>query len=88
MFLTLRSGHGTSAEYRKDQLWVVGSVPELAQGPQTGVGDRLNRPWCMVVRSCWHGPNHEGRWAQAVLCYLIEVEALNRIRRGRSECRV
>ena len=61
MYLTLASGRGTSAEYRRDQLWVVGSTPELAAGPQTGVGDRLNRPWCMVVRSCWHGPNHEGR---------------------------
>ena len=46
---------------RKDQLWVLGSTPELAPVPQTGVGDRLNRPWCMVVRSCWHGPNQEGR---------------------------
>ena len=41
---------------------MVGSTPELAAAPQTGVGDRLNGPWCMVVRSCWHGPNHEGRW--------------------------
>ena len=40
---------------------MLGVTPELAQGPQTGVGDRLNRPWCMVVRSCWHGPNQEGR---------------------------
>ena len=62
MCLTLASGRGTSAEYRRDQLWVVGSAPQLATGLQTSVGDRLNRPWCMVVRSCWHGPNHEGRW--------------------------
>ena len=61
MYLTLTSGRGSSTEYRRDQLWVVGSMPELARGPQIGVGDRLNRPWCMVVRSCWHGPNHEGR---------------------------
>ena len=63
MYLTLASGRGGSSEYRKDQLWVVGSAPELALAAQTGISDRLNRPWCMVVRSCWHGPNHEGRRA-------------------------
>ena len=63
MYLTLASGRGSSSDYRKDQLWVVGSAPELALAAQAGIADRLNRPWCMVVRSCWHGPNHEGRWA-------------------------
>ena len=76
MYLTLATGRGTSTEYRRDQLWVVGSAPELAAGQQTGVGDRLNRPWCMVVRSCWHGPNHEGRCA-AQGCVLLSLPLLS-----------
>ena len=69
MYLTLGGGpHGRNQggpkpDFRKDDLWVVGSGPEL-QGAAAGrVGDRLAAPWVAVARSCWHGPNREGRCA-------------------------
>lgn len=68
MYLTLGGGPnggdrgGSKPDFRKDDLWVVGSGPEL-QGTAAGrVGDRL-ASWVAVARSCWHGPNREGRCA-------------------------
>ena len=61
MFLTLKSGLEKSAAYRKDDLWVLSTVPELSVPAQRGPGDRLARPFVLMARSCWHGPNNEGR---------------------------
>jgi hypothetical protein len=61
MYLTLQSGVQCSAEYRKDQLWVVGSRPDLDVPCQNAPCDRLAQPFTVVARSCWHGPNREGR---------------------------
>ncbi|BDA40874.1 Protein ZGRF1 [Coccomyxa sp. Obi] len=68
MFLTLKSGLEKSAAYRKDDLWVLSTVPELSVPTQSGPGDRLARPFVLMARSCWHGPNNEGRFEVELLC--------------------
>lgn len=60
-YLTLQSGQLRSSEYRKDQLWVIGSRPDLDVPNRQGPCDRMARPFTVVARSCWHGPNHEGK---------------------------
>lgn len=61
LYLTLHSGLERSSEYRKDQLWVLGSRPDLDVPAQQGPCDRLARPFTIIARSCWHGPNNEGK---------------------------
>ncbi|KAK9844143.1 hypothetical protein WJX81_005799 [Elliptochloris bilobata] len=68
MYLTLGggpeagSGRGAKPDFRKDDLWVLGSGPELEAPTAGGVGDRLVAPWVAIARSAWHGPNREGRF--------------------------
>ena len=51
------SGQGKSSSYHKDDLWVIGSTRDL----QEGEGRTGSSSWVAVARSCWHGPNKEGR---------------------------
>lgn len=49
------------AAFRKDDLWVVGSSLALEAPPARRAADRMPAPWVAIARSCWHGPNQEGR---------------------------
>ena len=51
------SGRGKSSSYHKDDLWVIGSTRDL----QERDGGNGSSSWVAVARSCWHGPNKEGR---------------------------
>ena len=57
MFCVCSSGQGKSSSYHKDDLWVIGSTRDL----QEGEGKHGSSSWVAVARSCWHGPNKEGR---------------------------
>jgi AAA domain len=59
-----RSGREKSSAYHRNDLWVLSSTPLLHDAAAGGPGDSRRRPWVAVVRSCWHGPNPEGRWVQ------------------------
>ena len=54
---------GPKPDFRKDDLWVIGSGPELEGAAAGLLGNPLAAPWVVIARSCWHGPNREGRCA-------------------------
>ncbi|KAL4457552.1 hypothetical protein ABPG75_012417 [Micractinium tetrahymenae] len=63
VYLILKSGRQKSAEYRKDDLWVLSSTPDFRSGFAAGqLGDRSHAPWLAVARSLWHGPNQDGKF--------------------------
>ena len=61
IFLTMQLGQEKSSAFRRDDLWVVGSHPELEPAAGGPCRDRHAAPWVAVMRSCWHGPNRKGR---------------------------
>jgi len=68
-FLTL--GGVSAAQkvaFRKDDLWVVGSDLALEAPPARRPAERMAAPWVAIARSCWHGPNQEGRCGPWRLC--------------------
>ena len=54
-FLIIDSGRESSSAYNKDTLWLISHDPAFNNG--------IGTAWLQnaVVRSCWHGPNQDGR---------------------------
>ncbi|KAK9800288.1 hypothetical protein WJX73_004434 [Symbiochloris irregularis] len=58
--LRISSGLEKSGSYRRDDLWVLSSSPNL--DPAEGeTNNRSQKPWLAVARSLWHGPNKDGK---------------------------
>lgn len=57
--LQLVGGKERGHFYAKDDLWVISSGPFLSE--RAVGGGAGGRPWVMLARSLWHGPNQDGR---------------------------
>ncbi len=57
-FLVIHSGKEKSSAYCKDAVWLISA--------ERGFHADSPAPWLRtaVVRACWHGPNHDGRYKE------------------------